>query len=180
LSNGRALITLDRPGTEAFPAMVNDKTGETKLSLGFPPEVAQDTSAIEIGTKGTKSFLRFDGKSGKNVTIFSTEDGRNPSFMTLTPKGSTKSNASETRHDASSRSYSKPRFCGTLGAEPQYQSARPRRLDINASIHGTAADPVRSCAAKPRLRLSLEAFLASLHFLQDGKPSEQAFGYIAA
>jgi hypothetical protein len=34
LSNRRALITLDRPGTEAFAAMVDDKTGETKLSLG--------------------------------------------------------------------------------------------------------------------------------------------------
>src|SRR3984885_12052569 len=87
LSNGRALITLDRPGTEAFAVMVNDKTGETKLSLGFPPEVAQDTSAIEIGTKGTRSFLRFDSKSGKNVAVFSTEDGTNPSFMTSDPQG---------------------------------------------------------------------------------------------
>ena len=87
LSNGRALLTLDRPGTEAFAAMVNDKTGETKLSLGFPPEVAHDTSAIEIGTKGTKSFLRFDSKSGKNVAVFSTEDGRNASFMTFDPQG---------------------------------------------------------------------------------------------
>jgi hypothetical protein len=87
LSNGRALITLDRPGTEAFAAMVNDRTGETKLSFGFPPEVAHDASAIEIGTKGTKSFLRFDSKSGKSAAVFSTEDGGNPSFMTFDRQG---------------------------------------------------------------------------------------------
>jgi hypothetical protein len=88
LSNGRALITLDRPGTEAFAAMVNDKTGETKISLGFPPEVAHDNSAIEIGTKGSSSFLRFNSKSGKSLAVFSTEDGRTPSFKTFDLQGS--------------------------------------------------------------------------------------------
>jgi hypothetical protein len=87
LSNGRALITLDRPGTEAFAAMVNDKTGETKLSLGFPPEVANDTSAIEIGTKASSSFLRFNGKSGTSLAVFDTEDGKNPSFKTFDLQG---------------------------------------------------------------------------------------------
>jgi hypothetical protein len=87
LSNGRALVTLDRPGTEAFAAMVNDKTGETKLSLGFPPEVANDTSAIEIGTKASSSFLRFNGKSGTSLAVFDTEDGKNPSFKTFDLQG---------------------------------------------------------------------------------------------
>lgn len=88
LSNGRALITLDRPGTEAFAAMVNDKTGETEISLGFPPEVAADASAIEIGTRASASFLRFNSKSGKNLAVFSTEDGKNPSFKTFDVQGS--------------------------------------------------------------------------------------------
>jgi hypothetical protein len=88
LSNGRALITLDRPGTEAFAAMVNDKTGETKVSLGFPPEVAHDTSAIEIGTKASSSFLRFNGKSGTSLAVINTEDGQNPSFKTFDLQGS--------------------------------------------------------------------------------------------
>jgi hypothetical protein len=87
LSNGRALITLDRPGTEAFAAMVNDKTGETKLSLGFPPEVANDTSAIEIGTKASSSFLRFNRKNGTSLAVFDTEDGKNPSFKTFDLQG---------------------------------------------------------------------------------------------
>jgi hypothetical protein len=88
LSNGRALITLDRPGTEAFAAMVNDKTGETKVSLGFPPEVARDSSAIEIGTKASSTFLRFNSKSGKSLAVFSTDDGKNPSFKTFDLHGS--------------------------------------------------------------------------------------------
>jgi hypothetical protein len=88
LSNGRALITLDRPGTEAFAAMVNDKTGETKVSLGFPPEIANDTSAIEIGTKASSSFLRFNGKSGTSLAVFDTQDGKNPSFRTFDQQGS--------------------------------------------------------------------------------------------
>src|SRR5690242_17450051 len=35
LSNGRALITLDRPGAEAWVAVVNDQTGDTRMSLAF-------------------------------------------------------------------------------------------------------------------------------------------------
>lgn len=87
LSNGRALITLDRPGTEAFAAMVNDKTGEAKVSLGFPPEIANDTSAIEMGTKASLSFLRFNGKSGTSLAVFDTQDGKNPSFKTFDLQG---------------------------------------------------------------------------------------------
>ena len=57
LSNVRALLTLDRPGGEAFAAIMNDKTGETKIALNFPPQIAGDTSAVEIGTKGLHHFL---------------------------------------------------------------------------------------------------------------------------
>ena len=87
LSNGRALLTLDRPGAEAFAAIVNDKTGETKIALNFPPQIAGDTSAVEIGTKGPASFLRFLSKSGKNRAIFSTESGGNPSFKVFDDLG---------------------------------------------------------------------------------------------
>jgi len=87
LSNGRALITLDRPGTEAFAAMVNDKTGEAKISLGFPPAIAADASAIEIGTKASTAFLRFNNKSGRNLAVFNTEGGSNPSFRTFDAQG---------------------------------------------------------------------------------------------
>lgn len=90
LTNGRALLTLDRPGAEAFAAVVNDKTGETKIAFGFPPEIARDASAIEIGTKESLSFLRFMNKVGKDRTVFSTESGGFPSFKIFDDLGKLK------------------------------------------------------------------------------------------
>ena len=37
LANGRVVVTLDRPGHEAWAAIVNDKTGLAGMSLLFPP-----------------------------------------------------------------------------------------------------------------------------------------------
>lgn len=87
LSNGRALITLDRPGAEAFAAMVNDRTGETKVSLEFPPEVANDTSAIELGTRASQAFLSFKNKKGGNLALFQTLGGSSLSFKTFDTAG---------------------------------------------------------------------------------------------
>lgn len=70
LSNGRALMTLDRPGAEAFAAIVNDKTGEARLALSFPPDTAGDASAIEIGTKADRAFLDFKSKTGATIASF--------------------------------------------------------------------------------------------------------------
>jgi hypothetical protein len=67
--------------------VVNDKSGETKVSLSFPPEVASDTSTIDMGTKASTSFLRFNNKSGQASAVFSTEGGVGPSFKTLGPHG---------------------------------------------------------------------------------------------
>ena len=87
LSNGRALITLDRPGAEAFAAMVNDRTGEAKISLNFPPEIADDASSIDMGTKGAASFLRFGSKTAKSRVSLSTENGSHPSLKTFDDLG---------------------------------------------------------------------------------------------
>jgi hypothetical protein len=97
LSNGRGLITLDRPGTEAFVAMVNDKTGEAKISLGFPPQVSADASAIEMGTKASTAFLRFNNKKGEPLAVFNSEGGSKPSFKTFDAQG----RSSEERLNAS-------------------------------------------------------------------------------
>jgi hypothetical protein len=78
LTNGRALITLDRPGAEAFAAIVNDKTGESKIAFSFPPEIAGDASAIEIGTKKNRAFLDFKSKTGATVSSSETLDGEGP------------------------------------------------------------------------------------------------------
>jgi hypothetical protein len=87
LSNGRALITLDRPGAEAWTAMVNDRTGETTMSFDFPPQVAEDKSALEAGTKGAEAFVRFKNKDGKDRATFKTELGGSPSFAVIDDAG---------------------------------------------------------------------------------------------
>jgi len=97
LSNGRALLTLDRPGAEAFAAIVNDKTGETKIAFGFPPHISRDASAIEIGTKESASFLRFMNKHGNNRAVFSTENGGSPSFKIFDDLGNLKQERLATR-----------------------------------------------------------------------------------
>ena len=87
LSNGRALITLDRPGAEAWTAMVNDRTGEAIMSFGFPPQVAEDRSAIEVGTKDAAAFVRFLNKNGKDRARFQTDDGGAPTFAVVDEAG---------------------------------------------------------------------------------------------
>lgn len=67
--------------------MVNDKTGETKLSLDFPPGIANDTSAIEIGTKSSQAFLSFKNKQGGNLALFQTSNGSSTSFATVDSAG---------------------------------------------------------------------------------------------
>jgi hypothetical protein len=67
LENGRALITLDRPGAEAFAAIVNDKTGEAKIAFAVPSDKTGDASAIELGTKQERAFLDFKSKTGETI-----------------------------------------------------------------------------------------------------------------
>lgn len=87
LSNGRALITLDRPGAEAWVAVVNDKTGEAGMSLSFPPEVANDAVAMGMGTRGRQAFLVFNDKSGANRARFESEEGGKLTFKTFNSAG---------------------------------------------------------------------------------------------
>jgi hypothetical protein len=76
LSNGRALITLDRPGAEAWVAVVNDRTGEAGMALSFPPDVAKETSAIRMFTRGQQASLVFSDKEGTDRARFeSAADG---------------------------------------------------------------------------------------------------------
>ena len=90
LTNGRALITLDRPGAEAWVAVVNDRTGEADMSLSFPPQVAADTQAFDVGTIGSKTFLRFRNIKGSDRTSLSTVSGSSPSFEVFDDNGSLK------------------------------------------------------------------------------------------
>ena len=90
LSNGRALITLDRPGAEAWAAVVNDHTGQANMLFNFPSNVVEDTAALELGTKGPDTFLRFNTTKGTDRAVFSTINGGKPSFKIFDDAGNAK------------------------------------------------------------------------------------------
>ncbi|HKO20466.1 MAG TPA: hypothetical protein VJU82_16440 [Acidobacteriaceae bacterium] len=86
LSNGRALITLDRPGLDAWAAVVDDKTGFAGMRVEYPPNVAPDSDAIEIGTTGGKAFVKLEDTKQRDRAVFAFEDGRTD-FKTLSAAG---------------------------------------------------------------------------------------------
>ena len=76
LSNGRVVVTLDRPGHEAWAAIVNDKTGIAGMSLLYPPGGGKGGNAIETGTEGVESYLRIKDPDGKIRTSLRVENGK--------------------------------------------------------------------------------------------------------
>src|SRR3954470_21547498 len=78
LANGRVVVTLDRPGHEAWAAIVNDKTGLAGMSLLFPPGLGKGDDAIQIGTQDTGAYFRF--LDSKQTTRASLEIGKEDSF----------------------------------------------------------------------------------------------------
>ncbi|HEY2038031.1 MAG TPA: hypothetical protein VGG95_00065 [Edaphobacter sp.] len=89
LANGRALITLDRPGLDAWAAVVDDKTGFAGMRVEYPPDVARDSNAIEIGTKGKQAFVKLQDTKEKDRAVFSIDGDEHTRFRTLDGKGST-------------------------------------------------------------------------------------------
>ena len=67
LANGRALITLDRPGLEGWAAVVDDKTGFAGMRIEYPASVARDSNAIEVGTNGSNAFFQTAGSQRKGT-----------------------------------------------------------------------------------------------------------------
>ncbi len=65
LANGRVVVTLDRPGTEAWAAVVNDQTGVARMVLGYP-DSAGGRDAFEIGTHESRVFLRVKDTEAKD------------------------------------------------------------------------------------------------------------------
>jgi hypothetical protein len=87
LGNGRALITLDRPGLDAWAAVVDDKTGFAGMRVEYPPDVARDSNAIEIGTKGREAFVRLQDTKEKDRAVFALDDDGRTEFTTLDGTG---------------------------------------------------------------------------------------------
>ena len=93
LTNGRALITLDRPGLDAWAAVVDDKTGFAGMRVEYPPDIARDSNAIEIGTKGGQAFVKLEDTKQRDRAVFAFEDGRT-NFKTLDRAGTVTRNLS--------------------------------------------------------------------------------------
>ena len=87
LANGRALITLDRPGLDAWAAVVDDKTGFARMRIEYPPDVASDSNGIEIGTKGGSAFFCLLDAREKERAVLRYEEGRATTFRTLDGNG---------------------------------------------------------------------------------------------
>jgi hypothetical protein len=87
LANGRALITLDRPGLDAWAAVVDDKTGFAGMRVEYPPDVARDSNAIEIGTKGKQAFVKLQDTNEKDRAVFALEGDGRTEFRTLDGMG---------------------------------------------------------------------------------------------
>lgn len=87
LSNGRALITLDRPGLDAWAAVVDDKTGFAGMRVEYGPEVGRDSNAIEIGTKGSSAYFRLQDPKEKDRAVLQLAGDGSTSFKSMDGAG---------------------------------------------------------------------------------------------
>lgn len=87
LSNGRAVITLDRPGLDAWAAVVDDKTGFAGTRIEYAPEVAHDKNGIEIGTQQNRAFVRLMDTQQRQRAALSLSDDGASSFQTFDAEG---------------------------------------------------------------------------------------------
>lgn len=65
--------TLDRPGLDAWAAIVDDKTGFAGMRVEYAPDVARDGDGIEIGTQGKQAFVKLQDTKQKDRAVFFAE-----------------------------------------------------------------------------------------------------------
>jgi hypothetical protein len=87
LANGRALITLDRPGLDAWAAVVDDKTGFAGMRIEYAPDVAKDSNGIEVGTHGNQAFFRLLDTRQRERALLEYSEGGPTTFKTRDPDG---------------------------------------------------------------------------------------------
>jgi hypothetical protein len=80
LSNGRAVVTLDRPGLDAWAAVVDDRTGFAGMRVEYAPDIANDKTGVEIGTQGKQALFRFMDTKERDRAVFRLGDNGVPSF----------------------------------------------------------------------------------------------------
>ena len=87
LTNGRAVLTLDRPGLDAWAAVVDDKTGFAGMRVEYAPNIANDKTGIEIGTQGNRSLFRLMDTKERNRVVLRLGNNGEPSFQTFDEEG---------------------------------------------------------------------------------------------
>lgn len=84
LSNGdkvsRAAIVLDRPTTDAWGAIVDDKTGFAGTVDIYPPEIGHGASGVVIGTQGRKAYISIKDLNDMPRATFAIGPEETPSF----------------------------------------------------------------------------------------------------
>lgn len=87
LSNGRAVVTLDRPGLDAWAAVVDDKTGFAGMRVEYAPDVANDKTGIEIGTVRDQALFRLMDTKETDRAVLRLAGGSVPSFQVFGEQG---------------------------------------------------------------------------------------------
>ena len=76
LSNGRGVMTLDRPNAEALGAFVDDKSGKAGMVFDYPGEVSPDASAIEITTQGNRGSISLHNDKDQEQAGWAIDHGK--------------------------------------------------------------------------------------------------------
>jgi hypothetical protein len=97
LANGRALITLDRPGLDAWAAIVDDKTGFAGMRVEYAPDIARDSTGIEIGTKGKNAFFILKDTKEKDRGVLQLEEDGTTTWRGFNAAGQVVSNVNSSR-----------------------------------------------------------------------------------
>ena len=87
LANRRAVLTLDRPGLDAWAAVVDDKTGFAGMRVEYAPEIAKDKTGIEIGTQADRAVIRLMDTKERNRAVLTLAGGNAPSFQVFDEEG---------------------------------------------------------------------------------------------
>lgn len=91
ISNGsrvsRAVIALDRPGQDAWGAMVDDKTGFAGTVSIYPRGTGHGASGVVIGTQGKKAYITVKDLNDMPRATLGVGPEQTPSLHTFTDKG---------------------------------------------------------------------------------------------
>lgn len=68
-------------------AVVDDKTGFAGMRVEYPPDVARDSNAIEIWTKGRQAFVRLQDTKEKGRAVFALDGDGRTEFRTVDGTG---------------------------------------------------------------------------------------------